>query len=778
VLPMLGAPQPPPETLLAALINDLAATAHPIVLVLDDYHVIHTLPIHQQLAFLLKHQPAQLHLVLCTREDPPLPLSRLRARGQVNEIRQADLVFTAEEATAFLQQTMSLSLPPDDVGVLQARTEGWIVGLQLAALSLRSSEDMHAFVQSFNGSHRYVLDYLMDEVLQAQPEEVQDFLLHTAVLDRLSAPLCDAVASRQDSEHLLQWLDHANLFVVPLDASRQWYRYHRLFADLLRHRLAHQGAVEVPVLHQRASQWYAAHHFPADAVRHALAAEDWERAAELIYGQCSVLLSRGEVATLLRWVGSLPEEVVRARAQLSYEYSWALILSGQNEAAESYLQVAERAAPDDLALQGKIAVSRGQIALRWGDVPSAIEWSRCALPLLPDDDVNTRSVLGTTLGMSHWYLGQLQEAREALTEACAAALQAGNRHAAAYAQSFLGRVEAARGQLRLAVKHYQQGIELGGEQPASAMSYIGLGSIHYEWNNLAQAEQALVRGIQLNEQGGALDILLSGEAWLALLRLAQGDRVRAVQTIEAAQQRVGELAPDAVVHAFLAACHVQIALALGDLEAAQQEVARLGNRPDSSLFYPLLRLSPLRLYLALGQKAEAAEVLDAMYALASRSGWLYGVLEVRVLQALAAPTISEALSFLGDALSKAEPEGYVRIFLDKGAPLVNLLREAAVHDIMPEYASRLLTAWAMSEQARGAQEGTRRRAQPLSELLSGRELEVLHLLAAGHSNDEMAQALFISLNTVKTHLKNIYAKLEVSDRRAAAAKARALDLLE
>ena len=778
VQPLLGSPQPPqPEALLTALINDVVAASRPCVLVLDDYHVIHTLPIHQQLAFLLGHQPPQTHVVICTREDPPLPLSRLRASGQVNEIRQADLAFTPEEAAAFLQQTMRLNLNDEDVGVLQTRTEGWIAGLQLAALSLRGSEDTHAFVRSFGGSHRFVLDYLIDEVLQRQPAEVQDFLLQTAVLDRLSAPLCDAVTGRQDGQRLLQVLDQANLFVVSLDTSRQWYRYHRLFAELLRHRLARQGAVDARVLHRRASEWFAAHGFPADAVRHALAAEDWERAADLIYAQCSSLLSRGEVATLMRWIGSLPQEVVRAHAKLSYEYSWALILSGQNEAAESCLQVAEQAAQDDLVLQGRIAVARGQIALRRGNVPSAIEWSRRALSLLPKDDVNTRSIVGTTLGMSHWYLGQLQEAREALSGASAAALQAGNRHAAAYAQSFVGRIEAAQGRLSLAVEHYRQGIELGGEQPPSAMSYIGLGGIHYEQNNLAQAEQAVQRGIELSEQGGALDILLSGQASLALIHLAQGSAAVALQILEAAQQRASQVAPDAVIHALLAACHVRVALAVGDLGIAQRQAERLGERPDGLLFYPLLRLTPVRLILAQGRKAVAAERLATLYALASRAGWQYGALEVRVLQALAASNLSEALAFLAEALSKAEPEGFVRIFLDKGEPLASLLREAATHDIMPGYTSRLLAARTRPGRMSVSAEGVARRDQPLPERLSDRELEVLRLLAAGQTNDEVAEALFISLNTVKTHLKNIYAKLGASSRREAVAKATELRLL-
>ncbi|MGD9030722.1 MAG: LuxR family transcriptional regulator, partial [Anaerolineae bacterium] len=363
---MLQSPQPPPpEALLTGLINDIAAAPDPFLLVLDDYHLIHTLPIHQQLAFLLEHQPAHMHLVIASREDPPLPLSRLRARAQMVEIRQADLTFTPVEAAAFLRRTMGLELSAADVATLQRRTEGWVAGLQLAALSVRGSDDAERLIGSFAGSHRYILDYLVEEVFSGQPDHIRGFLLKTSILDRFTAALCDAVrfgdsdaaaAERVSSREILLELDHANLFMVPLDACRKWYRFHRLFADLLRQQLR-RADFDVPVseLHRRASRWYEAEGFQSDAVKHALAARDWERAAGLILGAEDRMLRRGEVVTLLGWLQALPDEALRSHLQLYLSTSWALILTGQLDAAESTLAAAERVAQDIGCGEGQAA---------------------------------------------------------------------------------------------------------------------------------------------------------------------------------------------------------------------------------------------------------------------------------------------------------------------------------------------------------------------------------------------------------------------------------------
>lgn len=407
-------PPSTPEAVATSLLNDVASTARPFVLVLDDYHLIHSLPIHHQLAFLVEHLPEQMHLIVISREDPPLPLARLRVSNQALEIRQGDLMFSVAETADFLRRVMRLDLSSADVATLHRRTEGWVAGLQLAGLSLRDCEDRHHFVQSFAGSHRYVLDYLMEEVLQRQVADVQDFLLRTSVLDRFCAPLCDWIAERNDSARLLRDLEQTNLFTVPLDEERHWFRFHHLFADLLRHRLQTSGEHDLEGLHRRASEWYDAKGFDAEAVHHALAARDWGRAAALIGKAYPALLRRGEVATLIGWFRRLPEAVVQASPELCQGYAWPLLLVGQLQAAESLLDLAESQAEEDSRLVGGIAAARAYLARARGDGPRMVALSERALSLLPESDASSRGILAANLGLAYWHGGQLARAEATL----------------------------------------------------------------------------------------------------------------------------------------------------------------------------------------------------------------------------------------------------------------------------------------------------------------------------------------------------------------------------
>jgi LuxR family maltose regulon positive regulatory protein len=785
---MLQGPQPPPpEALLTSLINDVAAMSNPLVLILDDYHLIHTLPIHQQLAFLLAHMPSQMHLVIASREDPPLPLSRLRARGQMVEVRQADLTFTAEESVAFLRRTMGLELSSTDAAALQRRTEGWIAGLQLAALSLRGSDDVGRLIGSFAGSHRYVLDYLIDEVFARQPARVQDFLLKSSILDRLTASLCDAVrfgvgatvtAEGDGSREILHALDQANLFIVPLDASREWYRFHRLFADLLRQQLrrGEMGAL-VPELHRRASRWYEGAGFPGDAVNHALAASDWGRAAALIMDQEERMLRRGEVVTLLGWLQALPDEALRSRPQLYLSYSWALILTGQLDAAESTLAEAEMVAQDHGAgdgpapLMGDIVAAQAFIARTRGDDARTIELSPRALSLLSEDDLAGRSIVALNLGIAHWSSGHLAEAEEALREAERAARQSRNHYASLTALSFLGVVHAAQGRLHQAAEWLREAIRAGGGSPPTALAHDSLSALLYEWNDLEAAVEHSERGIELGARSGNVEIQIGGYRNLARLRQARGDPSAALDALQKAHRLAREKDVSPLMRARNAACHVRIALAQDDLPTAIRWAEQVTEDADSSRFYPLLGLTPARLLLAQGEKAAAAWQLAAWREVADRSGWQFGAIEVRALQALAAPTLDDALDLLTDALTLAEPEGYVRTFVDKGQTMAELLQETGQRGLAPAYARMLLGAFSHPPAP------PRPAAQRLVEPLSERELEVLPLLADGLTYQEIAQALFISVNTVKTHLKNVYGKLGVHDRQEAVARARELDLL-
>lgn len=779
-LALLHSPQPPPiETVLTPLINEIAAIPTDFALVLDDYHIVESQPIHDALTFLLDHLPPQTHLVIATRADPSLPLPRLRGRGEMIEIRADDLRFTPDEAATFLNQMLGLGLSEEHIAALEARTEGWIVGLRMAALSMRGQSDIPGFIAAFTGSHRYILDYLVEEVLQQQAADVQNFLLKTSVLDRLTASLCNAVTGRDDSHDVLLAVEHANLFIVPLDESQQWYRYEHLFTNLLRHRLdMTSGSRHVALLHARASQWYETNGFPADAVHHAIAAHDWERAATLIQSVSESFLKRGEVITLLSWLQALPGNVLRSHHQLSQDYSWALILTGQIDTAESYLGQAEQAAQDDSALLGEIMAMQAYIARTRGDVLHTIELSERALSLLPKDNPETRCIVAMNLGIAHWHSGHLTEAEQALTEANRTAQQSGNHYARLTALSFLGTIRAARGELHQAAELYQQAIRLAEQSPAVALAHILLSALLYEWNDLEAAADHLQRGIELSQRSGNLEVQSGGYRTLARIKQAQGDTSTALDTLQKAHQLVSDNRLPQLERARSAACHVQVALAQGDLATALRWADQVSGDADASPFHPRLDLTQARLLIAQGEKEAAAEQLEASYERAVGVDWQYGVVETRALQALAAPTPAAALAFLADALKLAQPEGYIRTFVDKGEAMAELLRQASSQGIAPDYAAKLMAAFeAESEGRRPREVPALSPAQPVIEPLSERELEVLRLVAAGLSNRGIANRLTISVGTAKTHVHNIISKLNVRGRTEAVARARDLDLI-
>ena len=767
---MLQSPQPvPPESLLSTLINDIAATSRPFVLVLDDYHLIKSLPVHQQLSFLVEHQPSQMHLVIATREDPPLPLARLRARGQVVELRQTDLQFTPEETSEFLRRAARVKLSATDVGLLHQRTEGWIVGLQLAAQSMRHPEGIQQFLESFAGSNRFVLDYLIEEVFGQQPAGIQDFLLKTSILDRFTVSLCGAVTEKRDCHDVMLALEQANLFTLPLDESRQWYRYHHLFADVLRHRLQTERAEEMPGLHRRASQWYADHGFFDDAVRHALAASDWEHAARLIGRASEGMLKRGEIVTLIGWCNKLPEEIVHSQPPLSIAYAWALILASQYEPAETILDHAERSVQNEPLLLGGVAAAQAYLARAKGDNPRLIQKSEQALSLLPETDLAARSVVALNLGLAYWHAGRLEDAERVLLEAQEKSQCSGNDYALLSAQVFLARTLATRGKLRQAAAMCQQLLQDGGHVPILAIAHYDLCTVHYEWNDLQKAGEHLHHGMGISTYSGNVEFQNAGRILRAFLWLAQGDSAGALEAVEKSHALTRDFPP--AVRARSAACHVRIALALGDLETAQRWGEQLADHADAHSFYRFLGLARPLLLIAQGRKDVAAEQLKTCYATASQAGWGYAVIAVRVLQSLAAESLEGALEFLGEALRLAQPEGFIRTFADAGEPLAPLLREAALRGILPEYVGQILAA------IKGGQKKVVSQASSLVEPLSERELEVLRLVVAGLSNREIAEKLVISPGTAKTHIHNLCGKLGVRNRTEAATKAKELNLV-
>ena len=772
---MLQSPQPlPPEVMLTALVNEIASAPTSFILVLDDYHVIEALPIHQQLDFLVEHQPPRMHLVIITREDPPLPLARLRARGQMVEIRQDDLRFSPEESSDFLRRVMGLNLTGDDITALERRTEGWIAGLQLAALSMQGLDDSSEytpsdFIDAFTGSSHYILDYLIEEVFERQPVEVQDFLLRTSILDRLSGSLCDAVAGRSGSAALLERLEHANLFIIPLDQSRTWYRYHQLFAELLRQRLHATAALAENELHRLASGWFAAQGFLPEAIHHALAACDWEQAADLIRDNSVMLLRRGELITLLGWLKSLPDEVVYELPELCRDYGWALTLTGQLDAAESYLCQAEATVAVDDPLLGTILVAQAYNLRARGDNLLAIESAQRALSLLPQADYLSRSLVALTLGLAHWNLGEYREAEQAFMEVDQAAQQSRNHYARMTALTYLGVIQGVYGRLHRAAELCRQVIQLGEKSPPVAPAHIELGALLYEWNDLEAATHHLQIGIELSQRTGNQLILSDGYRTLPMVQLALGEPDAALSTLQKADQLAGSRQVTPLTRIRNAACHVQLALAEKDLATARNWAGLVTENADASPFYPRLKLTPARLLLAQNDEA-AAERLQELYETASQAGCGCGAIEVRALQALAATTPSDALRFLEDALKQARAEGFIRTFVDKGEPMKALLeRLKSRGGGLKEYILSILSAF--------GETGRASIPQPLVDPLSERELDVLRLVAEGMSNGEIADRLVVSVGTVKTHVHSIIEKMDVHSRTQAVAQARELKLL-
>ena len=803
-LAMLRSPQPPPtKSILTSLLNDLAGVPGDLILVLDDYQTIGVPAVHDAVAYLLGNLPLQVHLVIATRSDPPLPLSRLRARDQLVELRGPELLFTLEEAETFLNRVMGLDLSTGDVTALQESTEGWIVGLQLVAVSLQGRRDVASLVEKVTGAHRYIVDYLVDEVLNRQPEGDRLFLLRTSILTELAGPLCDAVIGRSDSATVLVRLEHANLLVTPLDTERRWYRYHHLFAECLRDRLEAEEPGNVPELHRRASQWYGQQGLVDEAIGHALLAQDLEAAARLVEEQAPLLLGQGGVVVLLNWVNRLPEVLVHARPRLGVQVGRALALVGQPEAAEAYLESAlgalEGLPPADAQLlQGQVAAVRASIATQRADAQRTILYARQALSRLPSSEPFMRSLAAFNLGDAYLVTGDVVPASAAFADAVDLSLVTGSLHMVTLSSAYLTRTEMLRGRLREAERVCQRALDLVAELseaperavPTLGMLYAYLGQVRRELGDLDGAARYLRQALALGEQSGYVEVLATTYWALARLHRAQADVLAGLSMIERAIESVNEQRLT-VMRRLLLAERADLLVSLHRLEDAERWARehRVGEVVDFGLPHERECLSLARLRLARGEAAEAIKLLARLLGPAEAAGRFGIVIEILALQALAlheGGQLAPALSALERALALGEPEGYVRTFVDHGEPMGTLLRQVAARGSTPAYAGRLLAAIASPGKGAGepafrlgsASEREAELRRHGVEPLTPREVEVLRLLAGGASNQGIADALTVSEGTVKAHISHILGKIGAHNRTEAVARARQLGLLD
>ena len=803
--PLLHAPQiPPAKSLVTILINNISPIDTPFTLVLDDFHTLVEISLLEAMRFFLDHLPPQMHLVIATRKDPPLPLVQLRVQGQITELRANDLRFSYEEATLFLTNSMGLTLSEDDMKTLEARTEGWIAGLQLAALSLQRYDTQSSrsdFVHAFAGDNHHIMDYLVEEVLHRQPEDVQSFLLQSSVLERLCGPLCDAVVydgeskSNGRSQQYLAFLDQVNLFMIPLDNRRRWYRYHHLFGHLLYHHLQHQQPQNVPRLHLKASEWYEHEGHLDQAIHHALKAKDYERAATLIEPMVTQLVKEGNLSAALGWLAKLPTELIHDRLWLSVASAWANLLAGKVDRIVPFLRAIESQladmTPETLAeyhnIRSQVFGIRAFMARWQGDLPGSLRFSQQAFEHLPDNSYVLHTSLALNLGNIYSTLGNLSKAQVYYNDVVSINRQTDcNYYSALMALGNLAAIQMQMGHLHKSETLFNQAIELGTYQgggqplPATANAFVGQGMILYEWNRLDEAAVYVNQGIELAQLAGDIFVIIHGFVLLSYIKYAQGDLDTAAQLLDQARKKRSQ-AERREEDGLISSIQVRLWLKKNNFSAISRWVKEKAGQLENPLDRINRRnhLTLTRILIAQKQPNDALLYLRRLLDALEQDGSLGQVIEVLNLMAIAYHLKGQtktALTTLERALLLAEPEGYIRTFVDEGQALASLLYQAAKRDILPDYTGRLLALFARRQSLPIKLRGQQHDEDMFIEPLSKRELEVLKLVMIGAKNLDIAETLVISVNTVKNHLKNIYSKLHVRSRMQATERARELNI--
>jgi LuxR family maltose regulon positive regulatory protein len=840
-LESLQAPQfPPLESFLTGMINEISGISIPFVLVLDDYHLISDRLVHEGLIFLVENLPPQLHLVISGRADPPWPTARLRAQGMMNEIRTSDLRFSSEEVAQFLLDVMALRLTSKDISALEARTEGWIAGLQMAALSMKGRRDISSFIRSFTGSHRFIMDYLVEEILEGQNSNIQNFLLKTSILDQMTAGLCNAMVEgmtiedqevdedEQESirlvspisgQQILEYLEHANLFVIPLDDERKWYRYHHLFSQLLQSRLKQVYPGEVAELHLRASRWFENVEVYDQAISHAFAAENTKRAADLVEQNAMNMITRSELGALSKWLDLLPDEILRSRPWLCTYQAWIKYWHGPRVEVEGWLEAAETALQErsegdgDLDwdvvfrplsedeknhIAGQIAAIRAYGAIPEGDYELVAQMAEEGLSLLPDGDF-AQSVCAVALGAANRGKGDVAAALDAFDKAKEYALKRGNRQQAITAYCYYGEQQIKQGALHDALRTFEEALKVAemkrGKLIGSAgFPLVSMADLYREWNELDRAEELLSKSIDIGLHWGIADFVAMTYIVQSRLQLIRGDLQGVWNTIQKADQLEGRMKIDPWVHTSLDECRLRFWLTNGDLSAVKRWFNESGLKIDGELsyFYDLHHLNLARVLIALGKEKsdggylkEAVNLIIRILESAERAKWIHETIKTLILQSLAYDALGEslkAIATLKRALELAQPGDYVRVFLDEGPLIVGLLEQLRENEEVGGYAVQLLTSVELDGGKRERREILHLASyvEPSPQLVEGlteREIEVLRLLRSGLTSTDIAEELVIAVSTVRTHLKNLYSKLDVHSRMEAIQRAEELGLL-
>ena len=798
ILPLLEATGDPPiEPLITTLINNIVSIEGEFCLVLDDYHLITNQTIHQAINFLLEHISPNAHIVISGRVDPPIAISLMRARDQMTEVRPNDLRFIKSEVKTFLNDLSGLDLSPEDLSALLSRTEGWITGLQLAALSMQGRQDKHEFVAAFSGSHHYIIDYLVDEVMARQSQEVRTFLYQTSIFSRFCAPLCDEVLEILDSRSILQGIDEANLFLVLLDDERKWYRYHHLFAEFLNQRLLEREPQNVPVLHHRASIWFERNGFLAEAIDHALEGNEFTRAAKLVESVGPIMMMQSEFDQLNSWLDAMPQEQVNSWPWLCIIRAWMCQRWAQLDEGEFYLQCAENALELDTTpepmdgariIRGQICALRALFSLNKGQISQSIEYANQALEFLPDDYFN-RPVAADALGIAKRVSGDFDGAIKVFVKARRDSLAVGNRIFAQAIILEMGLTQSMQGRLYQAAETFREAIEFTYQDteikiPYASTASVSLANILQEWNELDAAMTHLEEGIEIGLSAKIVDAVATGYAIKARVYLAQDNleaALAACQKLERILKDIPDLEHETIRIALDS--RVRLLIANNNLAGAARMVQEHGFSVEDDIryFHQFEHIVLSRVLIHLGREnleqnylSQAQDLLNRLREVIKPAGCLRETIEILALEALvfeAQGLHDQASDSLEEALTLAEPEGFIRTFVDEGEPMRDLLRQAYSRNISKAYVSKLLAAF---EPDRAVGKPT---AQSLVEPLSNRELEVLRLLSTELSGPEIAQELSISLNTMRTHTKNIYSKLNVSNRRAAVREAQELHIL-